>query len=311
MGTELVSGYGLATPADIQRGNGRLFYLVPKSAGWRISFEREEFERIGGERLQYWPDGKKIKVVFDHSGANDRSQARCNQSSRDRKKHGYTLCTSSFVTANTSGVMVAARVIAGLSTAGLSEVDLSQKGAVFLRLDTRAMLEAVAQLDVDRQFWLKDYRQRGSARTVTALGDFIRQYAHDDPEQLLPQAKQALERLRTNAKLLEDAERATPTLAQYKRGFMPRNPEKYCNGLKANAADFSLCQSEAPTIVSALAEARATQARRLALCQKLAQHLPQSGRTALCKRASASPTCSATASPEQRVCDILNRQGQS
>lgn len=308
---KVAGGYGLAGPAELRRGNGRLFYLLPNADGWRLGFDRDEFERLGGERLQYWPEEKKLGFAFEHAGSKDRSEGRCDQGSRDRKKHGYTLCTSSFAVKNTSGVLVAARVIAGLSSAGLSEVDLSQKGSAFMRLDAQAMLEAVARLDVDRQFRLRDYRQGASVRTVTGLGDFIRRYENDDPERLVAGARQALDQLRADAKILEDAERATPSLAQYKQGFMPANPKKYCNGLKSNAADFALCQSEAPAIVGALADQRATVARRLGVCQKLSQRLPGSGRTALCKDYSASSNCRATTGPEQRVCDILNRKGQS
>ncbi|MGI4718350.1 MAG: hypothetical protein ACRYGO_03090 [Janthinobacterium lividum] len=304
-------GYGLAGPAELQRGNGRVFYLLPEAGGWRLGFDRAEFDRLGGERLQYWPEGKKLAFAFEQAGSKERSEGRCDQGSRDRKKHGYTLCTSSFAVDNNSGVLVAARVIAGLSTAGLSEVDLAQKGSAFLRADAQAMLEAVARLDVDRQFWLRDYRLAASVRNATGLSDFIRRYERDDPDRLVAGARQALDLLRADAKLLEDAERATPGLAQYKRDFMPANPRKYCTGLKANAADFALCQSEAPAIVGALAEQRATVARRLGVCQKLSQRLPGSGRAALCKDYSATSTCRAAAGPEQRVCDILNRKGQS
>lgn len=290
-----------------------VFFLVPEAGQWRLSFDAEAFKRSGGERLAYWPDGKKLAFVFDHVDPKNRTidaAPMCDDAERNRAKHGYTLCTSAFSRQHSSGSTIFARTFVGVLTAGTSELTFARKGAYYQRINQEEVLAALAPLDIDRQFWLRDYRQRAGAGTVSGLNDFIRRYERDDPERLVQKAREDLARLGRNARILEAAERGAPKLADYRRRYMPANPKKYCKALKGNAADFQYCEAQAMSLVGALADQRALAARRADVCQAVSKALPGGGQPGVCQQYSSSH-CRATTAPGQQVCDILNRKGQS
>ena len=293
--------------------NARVFYLIRDGAQWNFSFDAEAFKRSGGERLAYWPDGKKLAFVFDHLVSNDRTidaVPMCDDGERNRAKQGYTLCTSAFSQKHTSGSTIFARTFVGVLTAGTSELTFAGKGAYHQRISQQEVLAALAPLDIDRQFWLRDYRQRADAGTVSGLNDFIRRYERDDPERLVQKARDGLARLGKNASILEAAERGAPKLADYRRRYMPANPKKYCKALKGNAADFQYCEAQAMSLVGTLADQRALTARRADVCQAVSKAVPGGGQPGMCQQYSSSH-CRATTAPGQQVCDILNRKGQS
>lgn len=293
--------------------NARVFYLIRDGAQWNFSFDAEAFKRSGGERLAYWPDGKKLAFVFDHLVSNDRTidaVPMCDDGERNRAKQGYTLCTSAFSQKHTSGSTIFARTFVGVLTAGTSELTFAGKGAYHQRISQQEVLAALAPLDIDRQFWLRDYRQRADAGTVSGLNDFIRRYERDDPERLVQKARDGLARLGKNASILEAAERGAPKLADYRRRYMPANPKKYCKALKGNAADFQYCEAQAMSLVGTLADQRALTARRADVCQAVSKAVPGGGQPGVCQQYSSSQ-CRATTAPGQQVCDILNRKGQS
>lgn len=293
--------------------NARVFFLVRDGGQWRLSFDAEAFKRSGGERLAYWPDGKKLAFVFDQVDPSYRTidaAPLCDDDERNRAKHGYTLCTSAFGRQHTSGSTILARTFVGVLTAGTSELTFARKGAYYQRISQEEVLAALAPLDIDRQFWLRDYRQRADAGTVSGLNDFIRRYERDDPERLVPKAREGLARMSKNAGILDAAERGTPKLADYRRRYLPANPKKYCKALKGNAADFKYCEDQAISLVGALADQRAAAARRADVCQAVSKAVAGGGQPGVCQQYSSSH-CRATTAPGQQVCDILNRKGQS
>ena len=302
---QLPSAYRLVNSVDRNRSDGKLFFLIRNGEQWSVSFDADEFNRTGGERLMYWPEGKKIAFVFDRVETSNI----CGNADRDRKKRGYLVCTSSFRIKDSSGVTVFARVLVGVVTGGASELISAGQGTQFERVNAEDALAVVDRLDIDRQFWLKDYRQSASVGTVTGLNDFIHRYESDDPDHLLIMAKGALDVLGKNTKILDEAERTTPKMAQYKQRYLPANPQKYCNGLKSNTEDFKYCLSESPGIVSALADKRAAVARRLNLCQAVSLAFASGVQPSVCQQYSIE-SCRATTAQGQRVCDILNHKGQ-
>lgn len=306
--------YRLVNPVDIQHvDSAAVFYLVRSGEQWSLSFDAEAFRRNGGERLAYWLDGKKVAFVFDradpkHPSLDDTPM--CDDKDRDRSKRGYTLCSSGFSHTHTSGSTVFARTLVGMATAGTSELAFASMGAHYQRISQEELQAALAPLGIDRAFWLKDYRQRATAATVSALNDFIRRYERDDPDHQIAKAREALAALSRNAGILDAAERATPKLAQYRPRFMPANPQKYCAPLKSNAEDFRYCQAEAANMVGRLADERAAAARRLDVCQAVSTAVPGGVQAAVCQPYSTG-SCRAATAPGQQVCDILNRKGQS
>lgn len=306
----LAGTYRVPGPADKNRGKGSVFYLVRDGAQpWRIGFDAEEFKRLGGERLQYWPQGKMVAMDFDHTADWSTTRA-CNDSARDRARQGYTVCTSAFRTADTSGVLATVRVLAGVTSAGLSEISAAQEGRKYERADIGPMLAELERLDLDRQFWLKDYRERSAARNASGLADFVRRYERDDPDQLVGQARAAMAVLARNAQVLEQVERATPALERYRQRYMPANPKKYCNGLKADGEDYRMCQAEVSAIVAALADRRAAAARRQDMCLGVSKAVGAGAQAQACQDYAAG-SCRATGDKGGQVCDILNRKGQS
>jgi len=306
----LAGTYRPLDPHDKKRAQGQPFYLVRAGDQWRISFDAEEFRRSGGERLSYWPDAKMVALNFDRPEQQGNDNMLCDDDRRDRRKQGYTICTSAFRVKDTSGSATAGRIIAGLATAGLTEVVALQNGTRFERIDMAQVLAVLERQDLDRQFWLKAYHERAAARNASGLNDFVRRYAADDPEQLVARARAQLAQLAQNAKVLEQAERAAPAPAQYRQRFTPARPQKYCDSLKPNADDVRACQSEASFIVAALAERRASVARRVDVCLGVARAVGVSLQVADCQAWGAG-SCRAAGPQGQQVCDILNRKGQS
>jgi len=306
----LAGTYRPLDPHDKKRGQGQSFYLVRAGDQWRISFDAEEFRRGGGERLSYWPDAKMVALNFDRPEQQSNDNMLCDDDRRDRRKQGYTICTSAFRVKDTSGSATAGRIIAGLATAGLTEVVALQKGTRFERIDMAQVLAILERQDLDRQFWLKAYHERAAAQNASGLNDFVRRYAADDPEQLVGKARTQLAQLARNATILEQAERDAPTPAQYRQRYTPVRPQKYCEALKPRGDDYRACQSEAPLIVAALAERRAAAARRTDVCHAVAK-AAGAGRQAADCQAWGDGSCRAAGPQGQQVCDILNRKGQS
>lgn len=306
--------YRLVNPVAVNRlGDGGVFYLVRKGEQWSLAFDAEEFRRSGGERLAYWPDGKKVAFVFDRVDPKNPSlddTPMCDDKDRDRSKRGYTLCSSGFSHTHTSGSTVFARTLVGVATAGTSELAFASMGAHYQRISQEELQAALAPLGIEREFWLKEYRQRAAATTVSALNDFIRRYERDDPDQQVAKARETLAALSRNAGILDAAERATPKLAQYRPRFMPANPQKYCAPMKSNAEDFRYCQAEALNMVGRLADERAAAARRTDVCVAVSRAVPGGAQASVCQPYSTG-SCRATTAPGQQVCDILNRKGQS
>lgn len=290
-----------------------VFYLIRTGEQWKFTYDAEAFRRSGGERLAYWPDGNKVAFVFDRVDPKRPSPAdapMCGDEDRDRGKRGYSLCSSAFSHKHTDGSTVFARALVGVMTAGTSELTFANKGAQFQRINQEELQAALAPLGIERQFWLKEYRQCARATTVSALNDFVRRYERDDPDQLLPNARNTLATLAQNADILTAAERATPNLPQYRSRFMPADPQRYCAPLKSNPEDFRYCQTEAVSIVGKLADERAAAARRADVCQAVSQAVPGGAQAAVCQTYSTG-YCRATTEPGQHVCDIVNRKGQS
>jgi len=297
-------------PNDKKHGQGQYFYLVRAGDQWRVSFDAEEFKRSGGERLTYWPDAKMVSVTFDRVESPRSDIMLCDDGKRDRKRQGYTICTSAFRIKDTSATTTAARIIAGVGSAGLTEIVSVQTGRQFERIDMAQVMAVLERNGLDRQFWLRDYHGRASVRNVSGLNDFVRRYATDDPEQLVGKAKALLAQLARNAQVLAQAERDAPSPAQYRQRYTPAHPQKYCDALKARPDDYRTCQSEAPLIVAALAERRAAAARRADVCSSVARAVGAGQQAADCQAYGAG-SCRATGPQGEQVCDILNRKGQS
>jgi len=306
----LAGTYRPLDPNDKKRGEGRYFYLVRAGDQWRIGFDTEEFKRSGGERLTYWPDAKMVSVTFDRVEAQRSGVMLCDDDSRDRKRQGYTICTSAFRVKDTSALTNTARVLAGLGSGGLSEVVSAQKGRQFERIDMAQVMAILERLDLDRQFWLRDYHGRAAAWNASGLKDFVRRYEANDPEQLVGKARAQLAQLERNARVLAQAERDAPPPAQYRQRYTPARPQKYCDALKPNADDVRACQVEASAIVAALAERRGAAARRADVCRSVAKSVGASQQAADCQAWGAG-TCHAAGQQGQQVCDILDRKGQS
>lgn len=293
-----------------QAGGARQFFLVRQGEQWQLAFDENAFAAGAGERLAYWPQEKKVAFVFDSARRPADNGDMCDNDTRDRAKAGYTVCSSAFRVADNSGSTVFARAFVGVATGGASEIIYAGKGARFERIDQAEVLAVLERLGLERQVWLRDYRERAALATVSGQNDFIRRYERDDPEQLLPKARALLKTLAANAGILEQAERATPAAARYAQRFMPANPRKYCNALKADAEDFRYCQGAASEIVAALAASRGAAARRTDLCLAVARAAGAGAQSATCQGYGAG-ACSASTPKGQQVCDILNRKGQS
>lgn len=303
------SAYRLVSPIEKNRGDGHLFYLIRTGEQWNVSFDADEFKRSAGERLMYWPEGKKIAFVYDQIDKNSGGGV-CIDAERNRQQRGYTSCTSAFRIKEITGAAIGARVFVGVVTGGASELLIAGRGAEYGRIDGDAALAVVDRLGIDRHFWLQEYRQRASAGTLTGLNDFVRRYERDDPDNLLPKVKEKLAVLVSNAKILAQAELTTPAPGILKQRYLPANPQKYCAALKADADDFKYCQSEASRIVNALADKRAAAARRLGVCQIVSTAVSKRQLPGLCEQYS-TDSCRAATGPGQQVCEILNRKGQS
>lgn len=285
-------------------------YLVRTGANWSINLTGADLADGNVERLLYWPSERLVNIDFSAYKLKRADQLIVCRRAKDQIREsasGYTPCNTNFKKRSNP---VAARVFAGIFSAGLTELDALAKGTETFKLDIEALGTILNEQQLDSKVAYLSYRNRFvSSQDKNALLSFIRDHAGDDPDRLVPLAREKVAAMEADEAELAKARSAVGDPKSYVKRYTPARPEKYCAAFAKDKESLQICRNLLPGNVHALASTRASTAYRMDICKRIDAQLGGPKSTALCGRYAASGQCTADAGHEKRICDIINSRG--
>lgn len=286
-------------------GDPNILYLFKEGEDWKLTLNKIDLSNKDTERLTYWPSAGLVNFDFDSAAPKSLdSMFLCDEKSRQRnQRSGYTPCNSNFIVKD--GISLG-RVLAGVASAGVTEVSLIVHGIAPFKIDKDALIKALTEqplaLKINEFNYRNQYKQLSGRKSLVS---FIQDNASTPDQSLVVEARRRLAELDEDARVLSMAKSALGSKSSYEKKFTPRDPKKYCASFERDQEAFSYCRSNVGKVVQGLANRRAHDNYYADLCLEVVKisRLPLAKE--VCTRPFKTDTCEGSSS-ESKLCRILS-----